>query len=352
MSTMESTNIIRQSLVQSNLHYFLNESPHSIWITIRKRLINPNQSFSSIPTITASENDTFQHARLYKIEEQHEILKEKYAKLERAFDSLQSDYATEISEHEVVIKEKNELKLEGLKKDGVIENLKGEIYTLNNELESIDTNVKKNSKEMKVKDKELHDIKKENSKVKEDLAGVTTELKELRCKVTKEEKQQQRKMKFKEKKDLLNNLKSESNPLELQCDICEESFETTGKLKLHVQTAHHKHVTTQTDDKTTETKIVQTLTKSTCEKDVQTTDENMFVKINNYSDPMKKYPCSDCENTFNNDANLQCHRHVFHGTHVNFSPIQNMTNIPFGFPPVGFPSSSAIPSWLPPYLPR
>ena len=40
MDTMASTNQIRQSLVNSNLHYFVNESPHSVWITIRKKFLN------------------------------------------------------------------------------------------------------------------------------------------------------------------------------------------------------------------------------------------------------------------------------------------------------------------------
>ena len=38
--------IFNLSLVKSGLHYFVNKSPHSIWITVRKKFIN-NSSFHS-----------------------------------------------------------------------------------------------------------------------------------------------------------------------------------------------------------------------------------------------------------------------------------------------------------------
>ena len=46
MNTNQSCNDLRQSLVKSNLHYFLNESPHSIWITIRKKFLTPQAYYS------------------------------------------------------------------------------------------------------------------------------------------------------------------------------------------------------------------------------------------------------------------------------------------------------------------
>ena len=46
MNPMKSVNLIRESLIRSNLHFFVNESPHSMWITIRKRFLdNQNPSF-------------------------------------------------------------------------------------------------------------------------------------------------------------------------------------------------------------------------------------------------------------------------------------------------------------------
>ena len=64
MNPMKSVNLIRESLIRSNLHFFVNESPHSMWITIQKRFLdnqNPNlceetfEEIASEKAVTCSE---------------------------------------------------------------------------------------------------------------------------------------------------------------------------------------------------------------------------------------------------------------------------------------------------------
>ena len=55
MNTMYSCELIRQSLVKSGLHFFVNESPHSLWVTVRKKFIDNN--FNHLDENTISEEE-------------------------------------------------------------------------------------------------------------------------------------------------------------------------------------------------------------------------------------------------------------------------------------------------------
>ena len=352
MTPLESANQIRQSLFQSNLHFFINESPHSMWITIRKRFrnnhFNPHEKGS---TDEASEHaiDAEHLVKQVITEDDYKKLKEKYAQLENDFESLKSDFDCEVSEHEAVIKERNKLSLGTSSKVSVIEQLKQELDALKSELGSKDNEIKKNYKLMKVKEKEMHDLKKEHEKVKDDYVQVNRDFKELTAKVNKEEKDLKRKEKSKQKKDFLNNLKTEAKQNEFTCDICENTFETTGKLKLHIRSIHLKNDSTQTEEKMLENKTVQTSSiEYTCVKETQCPDEKMCLMKDKGSDTKPRFKfetksCSSCRNTFPSESHLIDHRKSCLGTKTQFSPLSNPT--PF---PIGFPSSTAFPFWFPP----
>ena len=61
MTVLDSVNLIRLSLVKSNLHFFINESPHSIWITVRKRAMHYNTRNNPSNNVTVHVSDDNEH---------------------------------------------------------------------------------------------------------------------------------------------------------------------------------------------------------------------------------------------------------------------------------------------------
>ena len=184
MNTIRSCNDVRQSLVNSRLHYFINESPHSIWITIRKKLIpNPDNLNNDLedPTNAVPVKDE-------EFQDNNKNLEGRNRELEAAFDNIRNELESEIGDHKVT-KDANERLNEQLnRKEETNLNLKQGIKNIEATLEAEETNSKKSSKIVREKDKEIYDLKKENSKSKEDLENVVKELKELKVKVSKDEK--------------------------------------------------------------------------------------------------------------------------------------------------------------------
>ena len=122
MQTVKSCNVIRKSLVKSNLHYFINESPLSIWITIRKKFIDiivsqvdgsdeADERFESTDKATKDISSDFK------------LLVDKHNSLAKAFETMKLNYELEIAEHEVVIKEKSKAIFENEKKEKLVEQL-------------------------------------------------------------------------------------------------------------------------------------------------------------------------------------------------------------------------------------
>ena len=95
METVKSCNDVRQSLVNSGLHYFVNESPHSIWITIRKKYLSiPPGNFlqsRSHNVVQVKEEDS--DAELKGLEEKHKLL-------EAAYENLRFELENEIDDHQ------------------------------------------------------------------------------------------------------------------------------------------------------------------------------------------------------------------------------------------------------------
>ena len=112
MSIYESCNVIRQSLVKANLHYFMNESPHSIWITIRKKQLSPSNSQDSFEQVTHMKNLEFDQ------------LKHNYQDLRRLYEIQAEDLKTALaSVHD--LKERVDLKSDEVEKERkVVQNVK------------------------------------------------------------------------------------------------------------------------------------------------------------------------------------------------------------------------------------
>ena len=61
MTVLDNVNLIRFSLVKSNLHFFINESPYSIWITVRKRAMHYNTRNNPSNNVTVHVSDDNEH---------------------------------------------------------------------------------------------------------------------------------------------------------------------------------------------------------------------------------------------------------------------------------------------------
>ena len=149
-----SLNQILKSLRQSNLHFSAQETPYSLYLTIRKKEIELQKQIN-LPVSSRDEN--------HEIE--NKSLKEKCDNLENFIEALKKDLECEIDEHEAVVRERNEL----IKK--ALENAKGaseseiEIRALKVEGESYKDGLNVVKKQLKEKDKMIHDLKKDNQKL-------------------------------------------------------------------------------------------------------------------------------------------------------------------------------------------
>ena len=93
MDIEKSVNLILHSIRQSNLHYSAQKTPHSIYFSIRKKLLN----ISSVIQKPTSLNSI-------SYEEQ---LEEKCKKLENQIESIKNNFEKEIEDHQKVLKESN-----------------------------------------------------------------------------------------------------------------------------------------------------------------------------------------------------------------------------------------------------
>ena len=123
MQIVKSCDVIRQSLVKSNLHYFINESPHSIWITIRKKFIDINVIQVGVSDEADERFESTDKATEDILYSDFKLLVDKHNSLAKAFETMKLNYELEIAEHEVVIKEKSKAIFENEKKEKLVEQL-------------------------------------------------------------------------------------------------------------------------------------------------------------------------------------------------------------------------------------
>ena len=325
MDAVQSCNVVRQSLVESGLHYFINESPHSLWITIRKKFINAELVIENIAQKESSNSSDIVQSKDEYHKSEYKTLKETNDKLVVAYNTLREDFVKEISEHKETKDTNDNLIGQIHKKDEVIHNLKLEIKNIESNQEVSENSDKKSVKIIKGKDKEIHDLKKENYKTKEDIEKLDRELKELKAKVNKDKKDLERKTKKQEKKDFLNNMKTENKAYDVECDQCDAKVSTMPDLRMHMRVHHMKQSTTQTDG------IILAPEKSMYEISTQTCDsapiEIEFVK----------YPCHYCGNTIESKEHLTEHKKKCHGSFIQKSFVKSVP-LKSTFPPIGFES--------------
>ena len=148
MDATQSCELLRQNLFKSGLHFFVNESPFSLWITIRKKFI------SGEATVTTIKNqDTIKHETRSDDdydENRYKSLVDDFTKLSEAYEAVKVDLETEIGDHRGSIDELRKFRAEDLRKDDLILSLKKENQEMKEEIESVNENQNKAKKEIKV----------------------------------------------------------------------------------------------------------------------------------------------------------------------------------------------------------
>ena len=277
MDVEHSLNHILHSLRQSNLNFSAQETPYSLYLTVRKKKID----FQKQRDFRSSKSENYHEQNLY--------LKEKCGSLEKALEALKNDLESEISNNEDVIRERDELVKKVLKNDNRVNELELELKALKVESDSFGSSAKTLKKQLKEKDKIIHDLKEDNQKISDNNVTAKYEIKELNNTIKTHEKEI-RKIKGKEKNDPLNNLKAVT--AEIKCEICENKFDSILKLKVHVRLSHNVNNNTQTDQVDLETKSVQTVQLETNQK---------------------SYPCFYCHKQISSINHLKEHRLQCHG---------------------------------------
>ena len=145
-------------LRRSGLHFTAQDTPYSLFISIRKKSIQDKELSTNVA-----------HIRGSKTEEKICDLKKQCAQLEKALDGVKNELQQEIDDHETTVMEKAKLVLQLTSKDKLNENLHKENESIKAEISDYDRDLKLMKKNLKTKDKELYDLKKESETLKENL---------------------------------------------------------------------------------------------------------------------------------------------------------------------------------------
>ena len=156
MNVEQSLNQILHSIRLSNLHFSSQETPHSLYLSIRKKTLNQNSSFlpPAPPSSNCKERDTF---------------KDKCEMLENKIESIRKEFESEISEHKKVFKESSDRAAKILRQTKVIEQLESDNKSLKAENEVLEKDMKNVKRDLKDNNKCVHDVKKHNGLLKETL---------------------------------------------------------------------------------------------------------------------------------------------------------------------------------------
>ena len=255
---VKSCDSVINSVRASSLNFSIQETPYSLFLTIRKSFLKSTHVFSPSPIKVARENPAIVHD-----------LEIRMKSAEKANLTLKENYEDAISGEEChkTINELKQLKLREEKieapKAKVIElenKFKHDKTVLEGELEEAEKKWKLQNKSLKVKDKEMHDLKKQNEYTEEILMKVKAEYKDFNVKINKE-------------KEFLNSLIPSLKADSLECNNCDVKVESVKALKMHKRAVHMKSNLTQTEESVLEDKCVQ----FSEDKIVETLDQNAQV---------------------------------------------------------------------------
>ena len=322
LDVKNACDMVINSARDSFLNYSLQETPYSIYLTIRKTFIRSNltldQNFCQVQLNTSCKQDDSEirglKVQVKHLEESNTALENKYIE---AVDDCEQSYL-KIKELETTIielkdfaneteaykRDFNKRNSEIQKKDKIIQQLKESKDDLEKEVETAEKSWKELNKSVRIKDKELHDLQKENRILTENLNKSKVDFSNLTHQVNNEKKSEAKKLKKAEKKQFIDSLNPKS--VEFECDKCEIKIESRVKLKAHVRSTHETVNSTQTDVTELDDKSVQTLhSEFNQDKNIQTIEEE-DVEI-------QKYPCFYCGINIVSRNHLNEHKRKCHG---------------------------------------
>jgi DNA repair exonuclease SbcCD ATPase subunit len=283
---------IVKSVRNSCLNFSIQETPYSLYLTIRK-------SFTKAPQ--DSSNDLKNESENI-INQEIETLKARLSEAEKRNQRLQSEHEEVVNDSEVCYK-----KIESL--ETRVLNDKEEIVKLESDLEDVEKNWKDLMKQVKEKDKEIHDLKKENKIISDSLAELKTNFSNLTATVNREKKKEEKRQKKVESKEFLDSLKNESKEPQFPCDLCDMKCESKLKLRTHVRFFHMKNSSSQTDE-------IQEI------KDIETHEKELEINKNlrikeEVSKPYEKYSCFYCQKEIASELQFIEHRVTCQGATEN-----------------------------------
>ena len=298
----KSCNMILNSVRNSCLNFSIQETPFSLYLTVRKSMAR-NKSLQD----DESNEQTLDVKNLSEtiLKEEIKTLKIKLNEAEDFNLRLQHECEEAVNESEKCNKEMKMLETK-------VFSLKDDKIKLEDELESSEKSWKSLTKQVKEKDKTIHDLRKENQIISENFAQIKTQFANLTATVQKEKKKEEKNMKKKESKEFLENLKANSQEGNFQCNLCDVTCESSSELQSHVRFCHMKSSSMQTQEKQMEDKKLQICGKVlTSDKAVQSKEE---IPIKEKYD---NYPCFYCDKKIESEGHLLEHRVKCHGVSTN-----------------------------------
>ena len=261
LEVKNSLEIVINSVRDSFLNYSMQETPYSLYFTIRKSFSRASQaSLESSPQFTQHQADSEIKALKTKVtclEEKNFALTNQY---EEALNDCQVSYLKikDLESSTSDLKEKFLEKCSDVqKKDKIVEQMIVSKDNLARDLEVAEKNWKELNRSIKAKDKELHELNKENLKITEKFEKVQADFKNLTAIVNKDKKSEAKKLRKVERKEFMDDLIEK--PEEFSCSKCAVKVESLVNLKIHETSVHAANAFTQTTIKDIDDKIVQTL---------------------------------------------------------------------------------------------
>ena len=325
----QSCQEIMNCVSNSSLNFSMQITPFSIYITLRKSF---SKNRASADRETDLRGDVCYRSSQGELQEQieHLSIELKQVKTENQNLKLNNEETIEDCEasHEEIklLKAKlSEYRQETtLKQEALIKQLRHENSELLEQVNKFEKESKHFKKVGTEKEKEIHDLNKDTKIQESNFKQLKAKFDEMSAAVNREKKQQERKIKKKDAKDFLNNMKAESVNVYFDCEVCDVKTETKSQLMYHVRSFHMKSIQSQTDYEE-EDKIVQVNLKDfTVDKDVQTEDDKT-------NETFVKYPCKYCGTNIANPYHLFEHVERCRGT-FNFCTEPGLPVIKF-FPP-------------------
>ena len=313
---------IVKSVRDSFLNYSIQETPFSMYLTIRKSFSKSRQLLNSdeVRISTSNSNDRQSEEiealrmKLKKTEDSNMDLKDK---LEEAVIELEENHEKIKYLNNVIDSSENKIDDKVLqKKVEQIQQLMKEKKELENALEFSEKNWKELNKVVKTKDKEIHDMNKE---VK-GLSEVKREFDEFKATVNKEKKGLEKKRKKADKKECLDNLKVFPHD-NLQCNMCDVKKDSYDQLRNHERAIHMQSKSSETEGKEMEDKSVQ------YEQNVVGVGDIHTIESEN-DDFFESYACYYCEQDINSELHVRSHRLRCHGA----SKVPSLFSLPVRCP--------------------